>query len=211
MNSAISPVNATVTTLRVQLYVITGIMVILSILLALIIAKRVSKPIEEINKSAKILAKGNYDIRFNGQGFLEIDELSNTLNATATELSKVESLRRELMANISHDLRTPLSLIYSYAEIMHDFPDEIKPDHTQIIMDETDRLSTLVNDVLDISKLEEGMQRLNKTEFNITQNIMTTCNRIAALIEKDGYQISFSYDSEVSVFCRQSQNNSGVL
>ena len=200
MNSTISPVNATVTTLRIQLYVITGIMVILSILLSLIIAKRVSKPIEEINKSAKILAKGNYDIHFNGEGFLEIDELSNTLNATAIELSKVESLRRELMANISHDLRTPLSLIYSFAEVMHDFPDEIKPEQTQIIMDETDRLSTLVNDVLDISKLEEGMQQLNKSDFNLTQNIKTTSNRIAELIKKDGYQISFSFDSEVFVF-----------
>jgi signal transduction histidine kinase len=70
----------------------------------------------------------------------------------------VEGLRRELMANVTHDLRTPLSLIYSYAELMRDFPDEVTPEHTQVIMDETRRLSTLVNDVVEITKLESDME-----------------------------------------------------
>ena len=108
INSVISPIDATVNTLRVQLYYITGFMILFSVLLALIIAKRVSKPIVAINKSAKMLAKGNYDTRFDGGGYKEISELSDTLNYTAKELSKVELLRQELIANISHDLRTPL-------------------------------------------------------------------------------------------------------
>lgn len=199
INSIISPVNATVTTLRYQLYFITGIMFILSIILAFIIAKRVSKPIEEINKSAKVLARGNYETQFKGKGFLEICELSDTLNTTAIELNKVEVLRRELMANISHDLRTPLSLIYSYAEMMHDFPAEITQDQTQIIMDEAQRLSTLVNDVLDISKLEAGTQQLNLEEFNLTQSLKITTERISELIKKDGYNLAFNYDNEVNV------------
>jgi signal transduction histidine kinase len=199
INSEISPVNATVTTLRYQLYFVTGIMIILAIFLALIIAKRVSKPIEEINKSAKILAEGNYQTNFNGKGFLEISELSDTLNTAAAELSKVESLRRELMANISHDLRTPLSFIYSYAEIMHDFPGEITPEQTQIIMDETKRLTSLVNDIFDISKLEIGIEQLNTVEFNLTKSLQKTTLRISELIKKDHYHLSFVYDKEVSV------------
>lgn len=199
INSVVSPVNATVTTLRYQLYFITGIMFVLSIILAFIIAKRVSKPIEEINKSAKVLAKGNFESQFKGKGFLEICELSDTLNITAVELNKVEVLRRELMANISHDLRTPLSLIYSYSEMMHDFPEEITQEQTQIIMDEAQRLSTLVNDVLDISNLEAGTQKLNLTEFNLTQNLKITVERISELIKKDGYNLSFDYNKEVTV------------
>lgn len=199
MSSMISPVNATVTTLQYQLWVITGIMVILAILLAFIIARRVSRPIEEINKGAKMLANGNYDTHFSGKGFREIVELSDTLNIAATELSKVESLRRELMANISHDLRTPLSLIYSYAEMMHDFPDEITPEQTQTIMDESQRLSTLVNDLLDISKFETGIQELNMSAFNLTQSLKATIDRITELVKNDGYNISFIYDEEVSV------------
>lgn len=199
LNSQISPVNATVTTLRYQLYLITAIMVLLAVFLALLIARRVSKPIEDINKSAKKLASGSYDIQFNGKGFREIGELSDTLNTAASDLSKVEGLRRELMANISHDLRTPLALIYSYAEVMHDFPDEITANQTQIIMDETQRLTSLVNDVLDISKLEAGIQDLNISEYNLTESINATTKRVAELIKNEGCSLTFHYDTEVTI------------
>lgn len=198
-HAIITPVEATVTTLQMQLYIITGIMLLLSVILAIIIAKRISKPIEHINNSAKILASGSYDTYFSGTGFLEITELSGTLNTAARELSKVEALRRELMANISHDLRTPLALIYSYAEMMHDFPTEITPDQTQTIMDETNRLTSLVNDVLDISKLESGATELNIEKYNLTNSIRVTVERIAEMTKKDGYSLSFEYEGDVYV------------
>ncbi len=198
-NAIISPLDATVNTLRYQLFFITGTVLLLSIVLALLIARNISAPIESLNKAAKNLARGNYDANFRGRGFLEIRELSDTLNTAAAELSKTESLRRELLANISHDLRTPLSLIYSYAEVMHDFPDEISPEQTQIIMDEAKRLSTLVNDVLDISKLESGIQQLNAAPFNLTQTLKATTERIAALAKKDNYTIAFDHDRDVTI------------
>ncbi len=195
----ITPVEATASTLRLQLYGITGIMVLLSVGLALIIARRVSKPIVVMNTSAKKLATGNYNTRFSGHGFIEIKELSDTLNTAATELSKVENLRRELMANISHDLRTPLSLIYSYAEMMHDFPEEISKEQTQVIMEETIRLTSLVNDILDVSKLESGTIELNPFPYNLTESIYITINRVSELVKKDGYTLSFCYDQEVTI------------
>lgn len=199
INANITPLNSTVKTLQYQLYIVIVIMLILAALLALIITKRISRPIEEINKSAKVLATGNYDTYFDGKGFLEIGELSDTLNTAAAELKKVESLRRELLANISHDLRTPLSLIYGYAEVMHDFPGEITKEQTRVIMDETLRLSSLVNDVLDISKLESGVLKLKKVSFNLTQSIESTTLRIAELVKKDDYKLTFTYDGEVVV------------
>jgi signal transduction histidine kinase len=195
----ISPVNATVTTLRYQLYFITGIMILLASLIAIIMAKLISKPIEKINQSAKIFGTGNYNIHFDGHGFLEVKELSNTLNNAAKELSKIENFRRELMANISHDLRTPLTLIYGYAEMMNDFPDEINSQQTQTIMSETARLSSLVNDVLEISKLESGVEKLNITNFNLTQVIKSTCDMLSELMKKDGYNICFDYENEIFV------------
>jgi len=199
IRAVISPVNATVTTLRYQLYYISCIILFLSIILALIIAKRVSKPIEEISQSAMRLADGNYDTRFTGKGFYEIAALSDTLNTAAVELSRVESLRRELLANVSHDLRTPLSLIYSYAEMMRDFPDEITPEQTQTIMDETRRLTTLVNDILDISKLENEMGKINITRFNLTQCISETVKTTEKLLKKEGFEITFSHNGDVYV------------
>jgi signal transduction histidine kinase len=199
IRAVISPVNATVTTLRYQLYYISCIILFLSVILAFIIAKRVSKPIEEISQSAMTLANGNYETRFTGKGFYEIAALSDTLNTAAVELSRVESLRRELLANVSHDLRTPLALIYSYAEMMRDFPEEIKPEQTQTIMDETKRLTTLVNDILDISKLENEMEQLNISHYNLTQNISETVKTTEKLLEKEGFEIKLSHNGDVYV------------
>lgn len=193
------PVNATVTTLRYQLYFISGIMFFLAVGLALIIAKRVSKPIEEISQNALTLAKGDYGTHFDGKGFREIAVLSDTLNSTAAELGRVETLRRELMANVSHDLRTPLSLIYSYAEMMNDFPGEITQEQTQVIMGETRRLTDLVNDVLDISKLESDIEHIAATRFNLTLNIRQTVDRVQELLKNESFDITFTHNSNVYI------------
>jgi signal transduction histidine kinase len=153
----------------------------------------------QINQSAKALARGNYETEFHGKGYLEIEELSDTLNTAATELSKVERLRRELIANISHDLRTPLAFIYSYAEMMHDFPHEVTPEQSKIIMDETKRLTSLVNDMLDISLLEAGAAKLNKTNYNLTESLRKTINRMNELVKNEGYQLYFEYNEDIYV------------
>ncbi len=199
-HAMVTPVDATVSTLQMQLYIITGIMVLLATLLAIIISKHISNPIEQINQSAKVLAKGNYETEFHGSGFLEIKELSDTLNAAAIELSKVEQLRRELIANISHDLRTPLAFIYSYAEMMHDFPHEVTSEQSQIIMDEAKRLTSLVNDMLDISSLEAGMTKLNKEKYNLTESLGKTINRISKLVRNDGFDLIFEHNEDVCLF-----------
>lgn len=187
----ITPVEATVSTLQVQLLMITGIIVFLATALAIIISRRIAKPIEQINQSAKALGSGHYDAAFNGTGYREICELSGTLNHAASELSKVDRMRRELMANISHDLRTPLTFLYSYAEMMHDFPDEITPEHTQVIMEETERLTSLVSDVLDISTLEAGGPIPCKARYDLTESLQKVVDRMQELVRGKGYELVF--------------------
>ena len=199
LNSTITPVNATVDTLRVQLKYVTIITLLLALGLAIVISKRISKPIIKINSTAKKLAKGNYDITFDGRGYLEITELSDTLNYAAMELSKVEGLRRELIANISHDLRTPLTMITGYGEIIRDIPGENTPRNIQVIIDEAKRLTTLVNDILDISKLQSGTQELSVEHFNLTQSIREILKRYTKLTEQGGYSLNFSSESEAWV------------
>jgi signal transduction histidine kinase len=196
LNSTISPVDATVNTLRVQLVCITVVMLILALLLALFLSKRISKPIIKINTSAKILGTGNYDILFDESGYKEISELGQTLNYAAKELSKTEALRRDLIANISHDLRTPLTMITGYSEVMRDLPGENTPENVQIIIDEATRLTTLVNDVLDISKLQSGTQPMNRVDFNLTKSIRTILQRYTKLTD---YNITFEADEDVMV------------
>jgi len=210
VHSTITPINATVETLRVQLMYITLIMLALSLTLAFLISRKISRPIIQINQTAKLLANGDYDVHFAGHDFLEISELSNTLNYAAVELSKVEALRRELIANISHDLRTPLTMITGYAEVMRDLPGENTPENVQIIIDEAKRLTTLVNDILDLSKLQSGVQSLTPSVFNLTGNIREIIGRYSKLMEQNGYKIKFICGGDVFVNADQVKINQVV-
>lgn len=104
------------------------------------------------------------------------------------------------MANVSHDLRTPLSLIYSYAEMMQDFPEEVTAEHSQVIMDEAKRLTSLVNDIMDISSFEMGVEKLNIKEYNLTKSLEKTIERIGEFIKKENYKIEFIYDTPINIF-----------
>lgn len=199
ISSVVSPVDATVQTILFQLRLLSIIMIVLSVILAFLIARRVSRPIVSINRSAKILATGDYSVNFQGKGYREITELSETLNYASKELSKVDSLKNELIANISHDLRTPLTLIEGYGEAMRDLPDENTPENIGIIIDETKRLSSLVNDVLDLSQMQAGVQELSLARFNLTRAVGETIERFKKLCAHDGYRIDFFADEEVCV------------
>ena len=199
LNATVSPVASTVRTLQTELIIITALMVLIAVLLSFILAKRISAPIVSINNSAKELARGKYDTDFSVGTYREAAELSSTLTYAATELSKTGALQRELIANISHDLRTPLTMITGYAEAMRDIPGENTPENVQIIIDEAERLSSLVNDVLDISKLQAGTTELAKSKFNLTQTVREVIGRFSKLTEQDGWTIEFIHDCEVTV------------
>ncbi len=199
IGTMISPVDATVETLRTQLVCISIIMVLFCVLLAILISRNISKPIVQISRSAKELALGNYQVHFEQNGYREAAELGATLNYAAKELSTVETLRRELIANVSHDLRTPLTMITAYSEIMRDLPGENTAENVQVIIDETTRLTALVNDMLDLSKIQAGSSSLSMEEFNLTESINTILMRYAKLVENDGYHIDFDYEEDVFV------------
>ena len=199
LNTKVTPVNATVNTLRIELYIISAVFIIAAVVMALILSHSISSPIIAINRAAGQLATGDYATVFRGDGYKEIAELRDTLNYAATELSKVEGFRRELLANISHDLRTPLTMITGYAEVMRDLPDENTPENVQVIIDEANRLTMLVNDLLDLSKLQSGAASLSLSVFSLTDCVRSINERYQKLKENDGYRIDFLYDREVYV------------
>ena len=199
LSTALTPLFATREILNVETMYVCAVMLVVSILLAVLIYRKISRPIMNTNKTAMSLAGGNYDVKFESNGYREIRELNDTLTFAASELNKTESLRRDLMANISHDLRTPLTMIRGYAELMRDIPGENNSDNLQIIIDETNRLSNLVTDILDISKLQSGVMKLNETEFSITDTIKAVLNRYRKLKELEGYKIEFESDKNVYI------------
>jgi signal transduction histidine kinase len=199
LNAILSPVSSTVDTLRTQLLIITGILVVLSLLLALWLSRRIARPIIKINNQSRELARGNYQVRFQQEGYKEIAELADTLNQAAADLNKVESLRRELLANVSHDLRTPLTMISGYAEVMRDLPGENTPENIQVVIDESRRLTSLVNDLLDMSRIQSGNQELQIKPYNLTEQVRQTIARFGKLVEQEGYDLTFQADAEIIV------------
>ncbi len=199
-DSVITPVTATVHAIKQQFIYISLIMIVLSLIMAILLSFHISKPIIKINNTAKKISEGDYNIEFDNSGYREISEMSDTLNYTVNELTKSELLQRELIANVSHDLRTPLTMITAYAEIMRDLPGENTQENIQIIIDEAKRLTSLVNDLLDISKLQAGVDSADMKEYNLTAGIKSVMERYAKLVEQDGYKIIFEYDeAEVCV------------
>lgn len=199
VNSRITIVSEIAETIRTQLIIISIVLMVIALGVAFLIASLISKPIIKINESAKELAEGNFDVEFEGKGYLEIEELNDTLNYASVELSKVEKLRNELIANMSHDLRTPLTMIAGYGEVMRDLPNENTPENVQVIIDECHRLTALVNDILDLSKLQAGTQTLKMERFNITSVIRDITNRFAKMLKNEGYDISFEYSEDAIV------------
>ncbi len=195
-----TPLQTTVSTLRYQFLSIGIGMGIMSLLLVFILSKLITKPFVNMNNAAKKLAKGNYDADFTSKSYREIDELADTLNFAARELAKTDNLQKELISNISHDLRTPLTMIKGYGEVMRDIPNENTPENIQVIIDETERLSALVNDMLDLSKIQAGTRKPYREEFSITETVRDTLTRYEKLIMQDGYRIDFINDRDVSVY-----------
>lgn len=194
--SVLEPVDSTVNVLQNQLIVVTIISLILSIGISFLISKRIIRPIVDITDSATKLGKGELDVSFKKGDYTEIDNLADTLNLTSMELQKTDELRRDLIANVSHDLKTPLTVIKSYGEMIRDISGDNKESrekHLDTIIEETDKLSNLVNDMLDLSKMEAGLYDLNIEGFDIKSLTEKTLERFSYFVDKEGY--SFEVNS----------------
>ncbi len=199
LNSELEPLNATVETLKTQFWMIAFILLWGALFLAILISRNISEPIKKMNRAAKQLAKGCYDADFRVEGYREVTELSESLTHAAEQLSQNDTLQKELIANISHDLRTPLTMIIGYSEVMRDLPGENTPENVQVIIDETERLAQLVNDLLDLSKLQAGTRLPAWESLNLTELIEATMLRYEKLTQKDGYRIEYKADTAVNI------------
>ncbi len=195
----LTPARTMVTTLQDQAFWIALALSSVALIMAVILSRLITKPIVQMNEAAKCLAQGRYDTEFSGHGYREINELADTLNYASGELAKNDRLQKELISNISHDLRTPLTMIKGYSEVMRDIPGENTPENIQIIIDETSRLSDLVNDMLDISRIQAGTRKPEFVRFSLTGTVRDTLHRYDRLIMQNGYQVEFFSDGDVNV------------
>ena len=180
---------------------VLGILVILiALLVAYSMAKKISDPLKGLTATANKMAKGNYDVKFASAEYEEIAHLSDALNYACADIKKTDGFQKELLANVSHDLKTPLTMIKAYAsmikEISGDNPEK-RNQHLQVIIDESDRLAELVNDVLNMSKISSDINQINKKVFNLTDFLYGIMQKFEYLHEMQGYEFEVDIDPDL--------------
>lgn len=200
--SPLYPVKSTVSILRAQLIYISVIAALLALALAVYLANRISRPIKNITHSAAEMGKGQYGVKFQGGHYTEIMELADTLTHASRELEKTDMYQKDLIANVSHDLRTPLTMIKSYAEMIRDLSGDNPPkreSHLAVIIDEADRLNVLVSDMLNMSRMQNRSITIERSNFDIKATAESLLASYDILQEQEGYRIKFNCSGSIVV------------
>ena len=199
ISTSLIPLDSTINIIEQQLIVVSIVVLLLSIVVAYFISKRLSLPIIKISKAAKLISKGKLKTKFETTSDIkELVDLTNALNDMKDELSKTEELQKDLMANVSHDLKTPLTMIKAYAELILDININDKEkckNNLNIIIEEVNRLNELVNDILALTKVENDLDKLDISSFNLIKLIEKIVKQHNIYVIKDGYNIEFIHDN----------------
>ena len=188
------PDQITIRIVKNMLGYITFILLSIASFLAYALSRRITSPIENLTKSATELSQGNFNVRFDGSSFTETKELARALNKASYEMEKTDFYQREILANVSHDLKTPLTMIRSYAEKIIDIsgnnPEKRNAD-LQIIISETERLNRMVTDMLSVSNLQSNNVELHRETFDLVEAAEDVYESFMVLGSSQGYEIHF--------------------
>lgn len=177
--------------------VASSITMIIGVIIAYFSSKYLAKPIKDITSSAHLLSAGDYSVSFPDDGYNEVQELAISLNKAKDELMKTDSLQKEFIANVSHDLRTPLTLIQSYAEMIRDISGENKEKreaHLQVIISEVNRLSSLVTDVLELTKIKANTKQLDVKETNVSNLVLAVLDNVKLPLSQNNIKLNTKLD-----------------
>lgn len=193
-------------TIESIIYALVGcsiVALVLAVLSALVLSRPQTKRIKEISDKAKKLAAGDYTVVFPSGGNDEYDALATTLNLATEEMNKTETLRRDMIANVSHDIRTPLTMIRGYAEMLRDMPldAEKRKKTANVIIAETERLEALSGDVLSLSKLQAGVIDFSYERVDISKLAHDTIAKFDIFSERDGIEFDCSIADDVYATC----------
>lgn len=190
--------------------------VIMSALIAVLFATlfvsyitgKMSKPITDMNNTVNLFTKGNFDVRANVSGNDEVAQLARSFNVMAGEITNLEKARRSFVANVSHELRSPLTSMRGFLEAMQDgtIPPEEFPKYFEIVLNENKRMTAMVNDLLDLARIESSQNDVKKTAFDINSLIMNTLITFEAKINAKNIDVEIKLcDSAPLVYADQNQ------
>ena len=188
--------------LRSILWPVALILLVLDLLFAMLFSRWFTRPVQQLSSGAKEIAAGNYDIQLPVVHHDEIGQLAEDFNHMAAEVKRSAQLEKDILANVSHDLRTPLTLIKGYAETVRDLTGtdaEKRIEQCNIIVDETDRLSALVNSVMELSKVQSGAEKPNLIDFDMGELCFEVAGRYDALCDQNHWHLELQADEAAPV------------
>ncbi|MEG0077557.1 sensor histidine kinase [Anaerorhabdus sp.] len=204
INSPLEPVDSIISFFQEQYFFYTLIVIGCSIMISIFISNGLSKPIVKMKVSADALAKADYEnTHFEGSYFREINELATTLNEATDKLEKVDELRKDLIANVSHDIKTPLTMIKAYAEMIRDISGDNpvkREEHLDVIIQEVDYLDHLVLDMQELSKMQSGNYELNQSNFDIVEKTKNILTLFQVLIDEHQFDVKLESDDSLILF-----------
>ena len=202
VSTGMAQITTAAEVLRSILWPVALILLVLDLLFAMLFSRWFTRPVQQLSSGAKEIAAGNYDIQLPVVHHDEIGQLAEDFNHMAAEVKRSAQLEKDILANVSHDLRTPLTLIKGYAETVRDLTgsdDAKRTEQCSIIVDETNRLSTLVNSVMELSKVQSGAERPNLVDFDMSDLCFEVAGRYDALCDKNHWKLDLQADDACPV------------
>lgn len=196
------PIGTTLSIVNSLSFICSNIILVGACIVSIMISSHIANPLVKISKNAGKLITGEFKMEVGKNEYDEIANLTENLNTASAEIEKTETLRRDIMANVSHDLRTPLTMIKAYAEMIRDLSGnnpEKREKHLQVIIDETDRLTLLVSDILNLSKLESGVTPMNLSVFDFSEHLKEIINRFSLLDDAKDYQVTLEAEDGIII------------
>ncbi|AGK99283.1 HAMP domain-containing sensor histidine kinase [Clostridium pasteurianum] len=201
MNTSLSEIKRPL----IKVYYIIWVLATFAIIIACIVIYHLSqkiivKPLGKINYAARKIANGDIEKRVEIKSEDEIGELANSFNYMADSITKIEKNRREFISNVSHEIRSPITSIKGFIGGILDgvIPPEKEKYYLSLAYDETQRLTRLVNDLLDLSAIESGQLTLNITKLNINEIIRRTVIKFEPKINEKKLVVDVYFDKDDS-------------
>ncbi|MBP0967364.1 MAG: HAMP domain-containing histidine kinase, partial [Oscillospiraceae bacterium] len=202
LGTTLNAVGSAAKIIRIQLIWVTLLSVIIGFILAWFLSRSFSRPIAQLNEKAHMLSENSHDVPFRDGFCTELDELNGTLDSTAEKLTQSREFQNEFLANVSHDLRTPLTMIKGYAEMIRDISREDEQQcaaDVAVIVDEADRLTALVNEILEYSELQMTDREPVTEPVDLSGLVNTVTDSFEKLCAKDGFNFERNIAAQISM------------
>jgi signal transduction histidine kinase len=211
--SPVAHLENTIWGMYINIVISLFIAAIIGFILNYLISRSMSKPLRSMSQVAKEISSGDFEKRVVARGRDEVGQLARSLNNMAESLNKQERDRREFIGNISHDLRTPLTSIRGFIKAIKDgaAPANKISRYLGIVLDETERLTKLADDIVDISQIQAKESTLRKTNFDLSQLIREIARLFETRIMKKQLQIRLSFADDQNMVNADSEKIQRVI